>query len=303
MYNNPMMTAKYLTIWGLAALALTPIAHAADSSTPFVTVGGETISQSDYLQALEAQAGKAVLQKLVFGSLIRQAAAKAGVTPTDAEVDKRMATLMRRNPSFVPDAQKAPEQHKQFVENLKLDIALENLRMRNISVTDAEVNQYFTAHSADYKLPPQVQTTVVVTDSAADSRTAETLLRSGVSETAIGEKPGFHVAGIDGYAINMDSLSTADKTRISNLVFNAKPKQVQTLIVQKHYLTFLIKNKDVNRIPALSEVRTEVVRAAKLAKAPSAADEIRKLYLWTPPAFQDQKYEREFDDVNPGVSH
>ncbi|BDI28794.1 putative peptidyl-prolyl cis-trans isomerase YacD [Capsulimonas corticalis] len=299
-----MIKAKFAAILGLAMLAVLPLAaRADDSATPLITVGGETISRSDYLQILEDQYGKGVLQKLVFGSLIRQAAAKAGVTPTDADVDKRLAEVLRREPQIVPDAQRAPEQRKQFVANLKLDLSLENLRLRNISLTDDEAQQYYTAHSAEYELPQQAKTTIVVTDSTEDSLIAENLLKTGVSESAIAQKPGLHVVGVDGFNVNMDALSPADRTRISDLVLLAKPKEVKTVKVQNHFLTIRVISKDAKRIPPLAEIKSDVVRAAKLAKAPSAAAMIRTLYLQNPPTFQDQKYESDFDDVNPAVAH
>ncbi|MEO7717033.1 MAG: peptidyl-prolyl cis-trans isomerase [Capsulimonas sp.] len=298
-----MKTLKANAAALLILTALLPtMTRAQETTEPFVTIGAEKISRSDYIQALEAQSGKTVLQKLVFASLIRQAAAKDGVTPTDAEVDKRMAALMRRNPNVIPDALLAPEQRKQFVENLKLDLALENLRLRNITVTDAEVDQYYAAHAADYQLPQQVKTTIVVTESVADSKVAEGLLGKNTSEEDIAQKPGFHVVGVNGFSLNMDALALADKNRISSLVFSAKPQEVKSLKVQTHYLTFRINKQDVKRTPPLAQVRSEVVRAAKLAKAPDAVAMLRTLYLWTPPTFQDQKYERQFDDINPGAA-
>ncbi len=67
------------------------------SARPLVTVGARVFRRGEYQALLDQTAGKAVLNKMVYTELVRQAAAKAGVTPTGADVTARLAEMQRRN--------------------------------------------------------------------------------------------------------------------------------------------------------------------------------------------------------------
>ncbi len=266
-------------------------------TTPVVTVGGQAITRRDYEAALEQQAGKAVLNKLVYTLLVRQAAAKAGVLPSDADVTARLADLSRRNPQVQAQVQD-PVHGPQFREDLRTDIALENLRIRNVAATEDEISAFYAGNKSAFTLPSQAQTTMVVTQNQADATLAESLLRQGMTPEEIALRRRLHVAGVNGFNVNMADLPPAVRENIGKTVLAMTPGQVKTLPAGKVFFTFKLKSAEPTSTPPLSQIHEQVARQVKLQKAVSAQEELARLYAAHPPTFSDPKYDAYFSDIS-----
>jgi len=139
------------------------------------TVNGRPIQRADLDKAYDAQlasnpqqqtpspdtadaAHLQILQNLITEEMIEQRAAKQGLTATDAEVDAKLSEM------------KAPYTEEQFQARLKAaKLTLDELRRdvrrdltqtklinkeinSKITVTDADVSNYYSAHKAEYNL-------------------------------------------------------------------------------------------------------------------------------------------------------
>jgi len=291
-YAVPLMAV--VTVIALLSTGLTYLRWA--PSRPLVTVGNEVISKYDYQTALDRQAGKTVLNKLVYTDLVRQAAQKAGVMPTDKDVDARIADLSRRNPQVAAQAND-PANGRSFRDDLLTDLALENLRIHNVSASDAEIQAFYSRNKAAFTLPSQVQTTMVVTQYANDASTAEHLLQQNVSPDVIARQPRMKVAGVNGFNINMAALPPAVRENVGKTVLAMKTNQVKTLPIGQYFLTFKVKKSDAASTPPLSQIHEEVARQVKLLKADSPQATIAALYQQTQPKFTVEKYATFFSDV------
>jgi hypothetical protein len=268
-------------------------AQAPADTQPIVTLGAETITRSDYIATLEAAVGKDILRKMVFSALVLQAAAKAGVTPTEAEVDARVKDISIHQPALVPQVSTPAGR-----ENLMTDIALENLRIQNVVVSDAEVANFYTRNAALFTLPSQVQTTLVVSQTQADADRAEILLGQDLTPEAIAAKPGLHVAGVNGFNFSMESLPADVRQNVGQTVLAMKSGQVKTIPVPSgDFLTFKVKSAHADQLLPLSQVKDEATRQAKLQRAVSPQVELAKLYQANPPTFSDPKYKAYFSDI------
>ena len=85
--------------------------------------------------------------------------------PSAQDVDARLADLRRRAPNGLP-----PDD--QLWDQVRLQMALENLRMRGTTATDAEIAAYYAQHKAQFATPARAQTTLVATTNAADAARA-----------------------------------------------------------------------------------------------------------------------------------
>ncbi len=263
---------------------------------PLVTVGDQVISKYDYQAALDKQAGKAVLNKLVYTSLVRQAATKAGVLPTEKDVDTRIADLARRNPQIAQQAND-PANGRSFRDDLTTDLALENLRIAKVSASDAEIQAFYSRNKAAFTLPSQVQTTMVVTQYANDASTAEHLLQQNVSPDVIARQPRLKVAGVNGFNVNMAALPPAVRENVGKTVLAMKANQVKTLPIGQYFLTFKVKKSDAASTPPLDQIHDQVARQVKLLKANSPQATIAALYQQSQPKFAVEKYATFFSDV------
>ncbi len=262
------------------------------SSRPLVTIGHRVVSKSEYLKDLHDAAGKAVLSKIVFTELITQAAAKSGVTPTENDINQRLAALRRRKPGSVP-ADDTPELRAQVGQLL----ALENLRIQGITASDSEIAAYYAAHQADFTLPPQAQASLVVAEDLPDANQAVQLLAQDMPEAAIAAHHGLHVAGVDGFQVNMNVLSPAVRGQLTSAVMGLKTGEIKSFRLGKTFLIFKMKNHDSGAVLPLAQVRDQVARQVKLQKAPSEQAQIVTLYKSNKPSFDMPIYKDYFSDL------
>ena len=120
------------------------------TSRPIVTLGGQAISRKQFQDVLESQAGQPVLNKLVFESLVTQAAAQANLTPTPQDIQSRIDAIQRRAPQVLTPYSADPVKMEQFRHDLGTSIALENLRMQGVTLTPAAVTAYYNVHKAEF---------------------------------------------------------------------------------------------------------------------------------------------------------
>lgn len=267
------------------------------SSRPLVTFGGDKVTRKEYQDALEYQSGQAVLSKLVFSKLVHQAAARENVLPTSKDVDARLEDLKRRTPQVLTPYSQDPTKMDQFKQDLETAIALESLRIKNVSVSPVEVESYYAAHRKDFVLPTQVKATTVVTENSVDADTAATLLRQNTPPDVIARQPRLHVAGVNGFNPSLQSLPQALSQKISQMVFSMKPGEVRTVPVGQDFFTFQVIRHEADVAQPLSQVRDQVTRDAKLMKAPAADVELATLYQAAKPQFAGERYQAYFDAV------
>lgn len=284
-------------VYGLAAVSL--LANVVlfmrwSPSRALLSVGSHTVSKRDYEANLDAAAGKAVLNRMVVAELISQAAARAGVTPTAADIDARIA-LLRRQGALPP--QPAADLRDSVGQNL----ALENLRMQGISVSDADIAAEYAKHPDKFRLPAQMSATLVVASSPDKTAQAVHLLGTGVTPSAIAAVPGLQVDGINGFALPSGALSPGLRQAILGLrdgsvkVFGSRGSGV-SLVARANSHT-------PGALPPLPQVRDLVAREIKLQKAPTAPAELLTLYAANKPVFDMTNYQPYLGELDAAASH
>ena len=268
------------------------------SSRPLVTVGSAVITKKQYQDQLEHDQGQAVLTKLVFTSLVSQAASRDSVTPTESDIDGRIAAIQRQSPQVIAPYVSDPAKMAQFRQDLETEMALENLRIHDVALSPAQVAEFYTQHRADFALPEQTLTTTVVSSNATDAVTAATLLRQNAPPDVIGRQPRLRVVGISGYRPDMQALPAAFKQQTNDWAAHAGIGTVKTFQAGSFYLTFRVTRRLPAVVPPLAQVRGEVERAARLAAAPTQSEELARLYQSTKPSFNSEKYAAYFASVN-----
>ena len=175
-----------------SALVLLAGCHKGPQQGVVATVNGHPIFQTDVDKAYTAQLATNpqqqtpspdqadslklnILHTLIIEAIIDQRAAKEGLTATDAEVDAKLAEM------------KAPYTEDQFqtklkaanltLDELKRDVrrSLTQTKLLNkeinsrITVTDADVTNYYNAHKADFNLiePAYHMAQIEVTDQSS----------------------------------------------------------------------------------------------------------------------------------------
>lgn len=267
-------------------------------SRSLLSIGSHTVSRRDYEANLDAAAGKAVLSRMVVAELIRQAAARAGVTPSAADIDSRIALLRRQG--ALP-SQSPPEIQRAVEQNL----ALENLRMQGIPVSDADIDAEYTKHPDRFRLPAQMSATLVVASSPDKAVQATHLLQTGVTPSAIAAVSGLQVDGINGFALPAGALSPGLRQAILGL----KDGQVKVYPAQGSgpgagaSLVARANSHTPGVLPPLAQVRGLVAREIRLQKAPTEPAELLTLYAANKPVFDMTNYQPYLGEFEAAASH
>ena len=256
---------------------------------PLVTIGNKTITKREYLAVLDDTAGKQVLNKIVFAELIRQAAAKSGVTPTAEEIDARLSVMRAANPQLA-----AAIPLWKLRDAVTSDLALENLRTKDIKVSDAEVLRYYTAHPNGFRQQGQLQAALIVTSNSTDAHTATHLFQQNIDPSIIAKQPSFRLVGANGFTIDLQRPSHKD---IVKAVFAMKTGSVHTFPFDGRFLTARVYSSRGTQVVPLAQAKDQAIRLTKLEKAPSAKAIVADLYKSNPPRFDIEKYSKFFDDT------
>lgn len=265
------------------------------TSRPIVTLGSQAISRKQFQDVLESQAGQPVLSKLVFESLVTQAAAKAGLTPTAQDVQARIDAIQRRAPQVLTPYSADPVKMAQFRHDLGTSIALENLRMQGVTISPAALSAYYAAHKAEFGLPEQWKTTTVVAENPVDAQTAADALRQGSPPDVVARQPRLRVVGVGGYNPNIQTaVAPAVYQQINSFLKSAKVGDVKIFPAGTYSVIFRLTQKSPGTVPPLPQIKDQVERAARLAQAPGQDAELAKLYQAANPSFTSDKYAAYF---------
>lgn len=118
------------------------------------TVNGQPIYHLTLIRELEKQAGKNALDSLITRTLILQEAQKQKVTATDQEIDEQLKTLednitkQGQNLDQLLSAQGMTQ--ADLREQIKLQIIVEKMVKKDVSVTDAEIKDYFDKNTSSF---------------------------------------------------------------------------------------------------------------------------------------------------------
>ena len=265
---------------------------------PVVTfASNDAISRIEYEDALDDSTKGAVLKKLLYRKLIMDAAVKAGLTPTPEQTDQRYAQIQRQSPQLLEGNGADPKDVTDNKADIAATLALDNLRFQGIHVSDSEISSYYAIHQDQFMLPAQSLAVLVVTRNPVDTATAERMLRDGARPQDIANTPGLFVSGLNGFVLPIQSLPTSTAHQLENSIYSMPIGAVKTFPLGSNSLSVRVTGKNQQRIPPLSEVRDQVVQAVMNQKAPTAPEEMAKIYQSSNVQFGVQRYAAYFDDI------
>jgi foldase protein PrsA len=187
-----MSKAQRITA-GLATMLLAATFAACSSSSggSVATVNGEPISQTAFEAKLEqSPAARSVLQQMVQETLIAQYAKNNNITVTSDEIAKREDDLKANFPNGSWDemlkARGLSEADVQ--EALSEQIILDKALSKDVTITPAQIKQYFDKNHAAFDKPEQVHARHIL---VADLKTADMIeaqLKAGKDFAALAKQ-------------------------------------------------------------------------------------------------------------------
>lgn len=267
------------------------------SSRPIMRIGSEAITRKEFEERVEYVAGKAILNKLAYHKMIMQAAQKANVVPSSKEVDERIALIERRTPTVLEAAKHDTVKMNDLRQDILSDLAFENLRVKEVNLSDAQINDFYNKNKTGFGVPAQAQTTLVVTQNSVDAETAKGLLAQNIKPETIARQPRMAVVGVNGFQINPNQIPPELANRLNKAVFTMQEGDIAAFPAGNNFLVLRLNKRADAGVPSLDSIRPLVTRMAKLAVAPKPDVALAKLYKDAHVVFEVDKYSTYFSDI------
>jgi parvulin-like peptidyl-prolyl isomerase len=139
------------------------------------TVNGEAVTRDEFLDQLEARYGMQTLHWLILRELTKQALQKNNLTVTEAEVQEGMEEWKRleritNDQLFKEYLAQRGLKEEDIREDIWMNLALDKLATKDVTVTEAEKKQYFEKHKDALGRPATVNIARIV---CKDEQTAK----------------------------------------------------------------------------------------------------------------------------------
>ncbi len=184
-----MSKALRITV-GLAGLLMGTFL-AACAGGAVATVNGQPVSRSTFDTRLEqSPMGRQVLQQLVQETLIEQYAKNNNITVSDAEVDARENQIKANFPTGSWDEMlKARGLTETDVRSaLREQLVLDKALAKDVTITPAQIQDYFNKNRATYDKPEQVSARHILVPNLALANQIEADLKAGQNFTDLAKK-------------------------------------------------------------------------------------------------------------------
>lgn len=195
------------------------------NTRPVITVDGQAITQRDVVDYLEREQGPVVKAQLTARALIDQAARKAHLVPSDAEIERVFQTKRDENPQFAEQLMIDPWQEQFDKDVIKEELEQERLRAASVKVTPQDIEAGYQAHPAVYDVPNKAVCEVAEVLDPMRKAEIEQLLQRGVSASDIlANYPGsVRFPGWQNQITFVQPLGT----RVNQVIFSMRPGQVK----------------------------------------------------------------------------
>lgn len=192
----------------------------------------------------------------------------------------------------------------QLRQNLQTDIALENLTMHGVTMTEPEIRAFYNRNPALFKVPSQASTLIVLAQNNVDAATAEALMqRKEMTPAAISStQPRLKVVGLN-FTPNWDSLPGEARTRLANAVFAALVGGIVKVTVQNIIFVVRIDKRAGEEVASYEKARPQAERLARLAKAPQREVVLARLYKDAGVQFEIPRYADFFRDIDAAAEN
>ncbi len=239
---------------------------------PLIDVNNQVIRRKDLDDRLDYLYAKSALRNMIAEDVVDQAATQAKVMPTEADVDQEIARVARANPQVITQAKTLDPSLQIFRESVKTRLALRNLQIQGITVSNSEIADYYAQHRNEFRLPPQVKADLATAQDSIAAQAAAQLMKQNDPPSVIAEQPGVKVLGVTAPPVQKLPPS------IEQGMLGMKSNSVKLFpIGSQAYLVVHVTKASPAQLPPLADVQPQVEIAARLAKAPTQQQEMAKL--------------------------
>jgi foldase protein PrsA len=277
----------------VAALAVVAIVWVVVTrATAVAIVNGQRITRREFVNRLEQVTGEQVLSDLINEQLIQQAAKKAKISVTSAEVEVEMERLREQiGPSFESVLAQYGMTVEDLRKNMELNLLVFKVSTKDIAVTDEALMAFFEENKSDYDQPEMVRASHILVDDEAKAKEIQKKLAEGAdfAELARNEStdPMSAAEGGDlGFFARGRMVAEFEKA-----AFAMSPGQTSGPVKSEYgyHIIRVTERKDAHEA-TFDEVKEDIERTIKGGQAQSAQALASELRLAADVTITDSKY-------------
>lgn len=277
----------------VAALAVVAIVWVLiTNATAVAIVNGQRITRRAFVNRLEQVTGEQVLSDLINEQLIGQAAKKAKITVTSAEVDAEMEKLREQiGPSFESVLAQYGMTVDDLRKNMELNLLVFKVSTKDITVSEDALMTFFEEHKSDYDQPEMVKASHILVETEEKAKEIQKKLAEGAdfAELARNEStdPMSAAEGGDlGFFARGRMVPEFEKA-----AFAMSPGQTSAPVKSEYgyHIIRVTDRKDAHEA-AFDEVKEDIERTIKGDQAKSAQALAAELRLEADVTITDSKY-------------
>jgi foldase protein PrsA len=273
-YNH---LSKYLLATLMTGLVLVSACRgplAVGDEAPVATVNGQPITEGTLRAALLADMGPRVLVEMIDEKLISQAAAAQHLTADPAQVKMKMDSALSQAGGDAGLQRSLAAQgltQAQFQDRVALGVLLDTLTLQSLTLTDAQIAQYYESDLPRFSYGPQVHARLILCSTQANAQALREALQAGGDfaglAQAFSEDPATKSKGGD-----MGWFEAKDYApQISKVAFALAPGELSPVFhgPDGYYLLQVEDKRPAGRRP-LAEVREEIASSLRYELLPQA---------------------------------
>lgn len=231
-------------------------------TTSVASVNGVSISKDTLYNALLSTGGSDTMDTLINNELIRQAAEKAKIVVTDADVEKELDAV-RKNFATEEEFQSTLEMYGMTLDGLKKELTpqaqLRKLLEPQVKVTDADIQKYYDDNLESLKTPEKVKAAQIVVATKAEADTILAELKNGADFSATAKEKSTDAATKDNGG-ELEYFAKADVEEvISNAVFALKTGELSGVVeASDGFHIYKLTDRQAAVTPTLDEKKEEI---------------------------------------------
>ena len=277
----------------VAALAVVAIVWVViTNATAVAIVNGQRITRRAFVNRLEQITGEQVLSDLINEQLIGQAAKKAKITVTSAEVEAEMERLREQiGPSFDSVLAQYGMTVEDLRKNMELNLLVFKVSTKDITVSEDALMAFFEEHKSDYDQPEMVKAGHILVETEEKAKEIQKKLAEGAdfAELARSEStdPMSAAEGGDlGFFARGRMVPEFEKA-----AFAMSPGQTSAPVKSEYgyHIIRVTDRKDAHEA-TFDEVKEDIERTIKGNQAKSAQALAAELRLEADVTITDSKY-------------
>ena len=277
----------------VAALAVVAIVWVVvTNATAVAIVNGQRITRRAFVDRLEQVTGEQVLSDLINEQLIGQAAKKAKVTVTSAEVEAEMEKLREQiGPSFDSVLAQYGMTVEDLQKNMELNLLVFKVSTKDVTVSEDALMSFFEEHKSDYDQPEMVKASHILVETEEKAKEIKKRLAEGAdfAELARGEStdPMSAAEGGDlGFFARGRMVPEFEKA-----AFAMSPGQTSAPVKSEYgyHIIRVTDRKDAHEA-TFDDVKDDIERTIKGNQAKSAQALASELRLEADVTITDSKY-------------